>query len=408
MKTLARIALRGIQRNLRRSLVTLATVAVGVFVVLVIQGFLNGLHQGLIDSITRSRTGDLQVHAAGYGAAADSLPLKPSLDDADPRLLGLGADPRVRALSPRLGFAGMLSNGESSSMALALAVEPEAEAAVCPRLAENVAEGRYLRETPGAAAEALLASPLARALKVRPGDSLTLLANTRYGALNALDLQVVGLLTDRLPLGNNKLLVLPLRQARSFLQMPGKSSELALRLAEPGRAAAAAAALQASLGPAYEVQPWEALAKVFKDIMNIQKAVFWVVKAVLLVIVVSSILNTMLMSVYERVREIGTMMAIGMVRARILGLFVLETLALGALGGLLGLGLAGALLAWYHRRGFTYLAPGTSFPLTIYPSVGWVDLGLAFHFALLAGLLSSLYPAAKACRLTPTQALRST
>lgn len=409
MKNLIRIAWRGILRNVRRTVITMITIGVSVFVILVIQGFLNGLQQGLIDNITKSRTGDIQIHQVNYLETADALPLNLSIKDSNKIYRVILQEKEVKDFSKRINFAGMVSNGELSSMAIIMGVDPKNELKVCPKLKSNIIEGAFLRDTGGSVAEAVVASQLAAALKIKKGDVLTLLANTKFGAMNALDIQIVGFLTDRLPLGNNKLIIIPIKKAQKLLQMDNECTEIALSVRSVDSAGAVARQLQNKLDRSnkLEISSWDVLAKVFKDIMNIQTAVFWAIKFVLLIIVVSSIINTMLMSVFERIREIGTMMAIGMIRMKILVLFILETLVLGVFGGIIGVIASTLVITYFNLHGFTYTAPGTSFPLTIFPFVGMPDILIAFYFSIVASVLSSIYPAFKASSLTPTEALRS-
>lgn len=409
MKNIFKIAWRGILRNIRRTLITVITICVSVFVILVIQGFLNGLHQGLIDNITKSRTGDIQIHHPDYMESADSLPLNYTIKDTSKIYKIISSEREVKHVSKRINFAGMVSNGELSSMAIVMGVDPKDEIMVCPKIKNNIIEGYFLRDTKGNVAEAVVASQFVKALKVKKGDILTLLANTKFGALNAIDIEIVGILSDRLPLGNNKLIMIPIKKAQSFLQMENESTEVILSIKKVDRAGIVAQQIRKRLDNSYlfEISSWDALAKVFKDIMNIQSAVFWVIKLVLLVIVISSIINTMLMSVFERIREIGTMMAIGMKRIQILFLFILETLILGVFGAIVGLITAILVILYFNINGFTYTAPGTNFLLSIFPFITIGDILMAFSFSVVASVVSSVYPAFKASSLTPIEALRA-
>lgn len=411
MKQLLKIAIRGIRRNMRRTMITAITICVGVFVILMIQGFLNGLHRGLIDNITQSRTGHIQIFKEGYYESANTLPLNLSIPDSSRLFDILHANHQVVGYSKRLSFAGIANTGEISSMFMGVGVEVDNEPKVCPKLLENIVEGRFIRkDTGGYKTEAVIAAPLAKSLSIKCGSVITLMANTKFGGLNAIDIEIVGILTDRLPLGNNKLIIMPIENARLLLQMENESTEIALGIKKVEKTDEVSSALKSSIAGSdlkMEVMPWDVIAKIFKDIMNIQNAVFWVVKVVLLIIVVSSIINTMLMSVFERVREIGTMMAIGMLKQKVTILFLMETVILGIIGGVIGICLSGIILTFFNIHGFTYTAPGTDFPLTIYPYVNFFDVVFAYLFSIIASLVSAAYPAYKASSLMPTEALRT-
>ncbi len=410
MRQVLKVSTRNIRRNLRRTIITVFTILVGVFVVVVIQGFINGLHYGLIDNITLSRTGDIQIHDSQYLRSYETMTLQHVIAYDEQFRNAVDATGLAAAASPRLGCAGLISNQEQSTMFIGLGVEPDAELAVCPKLKDNITQGRFIRND--GVGEAVLAAGLADSIGVKVGDVLLLLAQTKEGALNAIDVEVVGLLTDRLPLGNNKLVFLHLDAAQRLLLMPGEVTEVAVKVhADSSRlapvTAAFATALKAGGATRYAVDSWDSLAKVFKDIMSIQLVVFWVIKAVLLIIVTSSIVNTMVMSVYERIREIGTMIAIGFTRRDLQALFVLETVILGIIGGVVGLVWSSAIVFYFHRYGFTYTAPGTTFKMTIFPFITLANAIFAFFFAIACSLLSSIYPAYKASRLQPTEALRA-
>lgn len=403
MEQLIKIALRSIKRNIRRTVITIITVCVGVFVIIVIQGFLNGLQNGLIDSITKSRTGQIGFYHKDYSNSEESFDLNLTLTDTIVNKI-LSQTDEIEHGSKRLNFAGMISNGEKSSMFIGMGIEPENELLVCPYLADNIVTGN-IQGKDGNASDAVITSSLAKTLNVTCGDVLTVMAKTKYGALNAIDIEIVGILTDKLPLSNGKLIILSLSQSQFLLQMDNEFTEYVISLKHPDKIESVVNTY--SKEKEIEVIPWYVSAKIFKDIMNIQNAVFFIIMLVLLIIVVSSIINTMLMSVYERVKEIGTMMAIGMLKRDIIILFLIETIILGVLGGIIGLVLSGLTVLYFNENGFTYISPGTEFPLTIYPALTWANLVLAFAFAILASILSSFYPAYKAASLLPTEALRN-
>src|SRR5207249_9905537 len=135
---------------------------------------------------------------------------------------------------------------------------------------------------------------------------------------------------------NKRVVTLPLATAQSLVGLEGRVTEYAVGLKDTDRAEEIAAKLQALLGPEYEVHTWRELQPFVRDVINRQNFVLGLIGTVLFVIVLTVIINTLLMTVFERVREIGTMLAVGVRRRQILWLFVLEAAVLGAIGGVLG------------------------------------------------------------------------
>lgn len=410
MRQIFKIAIRSIKRNIRRTIITIITICIGVFVIVVVQGFLDGLHEGLVNNITKSRTGHISFFQKDYSVSEESFNLDLALNDDIVSQILTNEGVLIEHHTKRLTFGGMLNSGERSSMFVGMGVEPEKEGLVCPYLLDNIVDGKYLsseQDSETGVAEAVITSSLARSLNVKCGDVLTILSKTKYGALNAIDIEVVGLLTDRLPLSNSKLVLLPISHVQFLLQMDSEFTEFTVTLKDIKKIEEVESVLNAKLLP-LDIVPWYVSAKIFKDIMNLQNAVFLIVMVVLLIIVVSSIVNTMLMSVYDRVKEIGTMLAIGMLRRDIIILFLTETICLGLFGGIIGLIISSVTILYFNINGFSYIvAPGTDFPLVIYPILNVSNLIFAFIFSIFASIISAAYPAYKAASLLPTVALRN-
>ena len=183
-------------RNRRRSLVTVAIAALGTAAILLAGGFALFTYQALAQAAARN-TGHLIVGLPAQFTKDEDTPLQHGLDNADALKATLLADPAVRQVLPRIAFSGLVSNGDKSTVMLATGVEPDAEFAV---------KGPFLNMTAGQVlasgtkdAEVMLGEGLAKSLKAQPGTSLTLLASTTDGALNALDVRVKGVFSTGVP-----------------------------------------------------------------------------------------------------------------------------------------------------------------------------------------------------------------
>ncbi|MES1162400.1 MAG: ABC transporter permease, partial [Rhizobacter sp.] len=183
-------------RNRRRSLVTVAIAALGTAAILLAGGFALFTYQALAQAAARS-TGHLIVGQPAQFTQDEDTPLQHGLDDYKTLSAQLLADPDVRQVLPRVAFSGLISNGDKSTVMLATGVEPDSEFAVKgPFL--NMIAGEVLA-TGAKTADVMLGEGLAKSLKAQPGSSLTLLASTTDGALNALDVTVKGVFSTGVP-----------------------------------------------------------------------------------------------------------------------------------------------------------------------------------------------------------------
>jgi putative ABC transport system permease protein len=406
-RSLARLALRSLVRNRRRSIITLAAVAVGVAVVIFAHGFGEGLMRMMVRNSLDNRLGAMQVHARGYLEASEAAPLKLDLPHFEELMAKAAQVPGVVAVTPRIRFGALVGNGRTSSIVIAEAIDPEREMAVCPGRRAEVDEkaGAFVSQDRPRAG--VIGAELARSLQVKRDDLVTLSAAGREGAQNALDLEVGGVSKGASSFLESKRVVLvPLAYAQELLQMQGRVTELAVRVDEIERIPTIAADLQRALGNDVEVSRWDEVMPFLRDAVARLGIVLRGISAVLFFIVVFGVVNTMLMNVYERTREIGTLMAVGVRRRQILTLFLFEAAVIGVMGGLLGAvaGLAGTLAA--SAKGITITPPGALFAQIIHP-VARFDLAAgAIVVAVVGAVLAAAWPAYKASRMNPVEALR--
>ena len=334
---LFRIAFRNVLRNRRRSLITFSAVFLALGIMVSIRGFLNGLQATLRESVILGQTGALQVHRAGFLKSV-SATLELSVPSDAAFMAKITAVEGVKAATARIMFGGMTNANDTSTAALFNAMDPVNELIVCPRRNEMIAKGKSLQQS--SAASAVLSAELAGSLGVKLGQRATLLINDKDGVMNALDFDFVGEYGQPgLPLADKKLGFVPLRFAQELLRMEGRATEIAVSVAHFEDAERIKPKLQAALGPEYEVATWHDVASYIDDAIATQNFILNIIAGVFLFVALLGIANTMLMSVLERTREIGTMMSVGVRRRQILSLFLLEASLLGLAGGVLGLSL---------------------------------------------------------------------
>jgi len=282
-------------------------------------------------------TGHLIVAKPEQFSRDEDTPLQHGLDNAAALTVQLLADPDVRQVLPRVDFSGLISNGDKSTVMMAVGVDPDSEFAVKgPFL--KIKAGEALVSGKEATAEVMLGEGLARSLKAEPGASLTLLSSTADGALNALDVRVRGVFSTGIPDMDKRLVYTDVLTAQKLLNKQGVSSlGVFLRSMEatPGAQARVAAAL-----PALKVQTWQDQAFFYRSVRELYDRIFGALGTIIFLIVVFVVTNAMAMAIIERTREIGTLRALGTLPGQLLRSLALEGMVLGGGGALVGAVLA--------------------------------------------------------------------
>ena len=423
MKLIA-LAARNLTRNRRRTAIALVALVVGVGALVVLRGLVNGQQRIILENIVYGQLGAVQVHRAGYLAQVQGSPLSLDMEDTLALRERLARVEGVTRVSPRLAFGGMLSMPEPEGAAedseprtaflQLLAFDPALEPGVTPKRMAWLGQGAFLSGVD--APELMLNADLARGLGARVMDAKAppppeqwpaLLAADQDGALNGEGLRLAGMLVSATP-GDRRVGYLPLGAAQRVLRMEGRVTEYALAVEPLARARQVRDALRAELGAQYEVHTWEEVFPFIAQILGQQDFLFGILSTVFMAAVLLSIVNVMLMSVLERVREIGTMLAVGMRRRHIVVLFLLEGGVLGLVGGVLGALVGGAVTLYLHHRGILLPSPGANVDSIIRPSVTVGYMAYAVGLAAAGAAVASLYPAWRASKLRPVEALAST
>jgi putative ABC transport system permease protein len=330
-----KFALQNTLRNRRRSLVTVAIAALGTAAILLAGGFALFTYKALAQAAARS-TGHLIVGLPEQFTKDEDTPLQYGLDNSAELSAKLLLDPDVRQVLPRVAFSGLISNGDKSTVMIATGVEPDSEFAVKgPFL--MMAAGEVLGS--GATnAEVMLGEGLARSLKAQPGTSLTLLASTTDGALNALDVTVKGVFATGVPDIDKRLVYTDIVTAQKLLNTK-RVSTLGVFLKRMD-ATGAAQQRVAAAAPKLTVQTWRDQAFFYHSVRGLYNRIFGALGLIIGVIVVFVVTNAMAMAIIERTREIGTLRALGTLPSQLLRTLALEGMVLGGVGAI-----TGALLA---------------------------------------------------------------
>lgn len=412
MLKLLRIAGRNLLRYRRRTLLTTLLIALGVVAMLLFLSTSGSFKSMMVGQITDSMLGHLQIHKRGYVASIDSLPLTLNMP---PRMFNkveaaLEQRDDIEAWSPRVKFGAMFSNFAETTNVRINGVDPQRELATCPDLAGRVVEG----DATGLVGRGQLLVPelIAKGLKIKPGDPVVLVATNRDGSVNGLNFVVKGILESISGPGGRDG-YMHIEDARELLRLDQEQvSEVAVRLKQPERLQGTLDALQSSLGgllnkqgkPAFEIHGWGKLSP-FANIARMIDLMTLFIKVMLVSIVLISVMNVLIMAVYERIREIGTLAAMGTRPRTILQLFLAEGLLLGLLGAVIGSLLSLLLVFSLQQAGITF-SFGRQSGLVLYPVLAISEVLWASAMVLLVAVLASLQPAWKASRMDPIDALR--
>lgn len=410
MFKLFKIALRNLSRYKRRTILTSSLIAIGVMFVLVFIAASGSFKYIMIGQITDSMLGHLQVHKRGYVASIDSLPLTLNLSaKAEQKLEKTLADiPGIEAFSPRIKFGGMFSNFIETTNIRMNGVFPDKEIATVPLFLSRIKQGeKSIKE-----GEILIPELLANGMKTKLGDTVVVIATNKDGSVNGKQFVVGGIIESVTGPGGRDG-YMHIKDAMEVLRMEEMEiSEVAVRLKDFDKLNVVSGRLDQALSqalnkqgkPIFDVRTWEKLSP-FYNVSRMIDVMTFFIKLMLIAIVLVSIMNVMIMAVFERIREIGTISAIGTLPKKILSLFLLEGFSLGVIGVMAGNILALGTIFIMNLVKITFNF-GRQSGLILNPSININDVWWISLIVILVSVAAALHPAFKASKMEPVEALR--
>jgi putative ABC transport system permease protein len=336
-----KLALRNVLRNARRSALLVSTIGVGALALLMFVSYIAASLYGLRESTIRGGLGHAQIAVRGQFDGYAEQQLQFGLERGQRVALEqqLRQDPAVRRVVPRLVFGGLVSNGPRTLSFQGLGVHPVAEQQAFGAF-QSLSAGHALRADEAGRYQVLLGREMARRLAVKPGDSVTLMTTTVNGSINAIDLDVAGLISTGIPETDLYLLQLPLETAQEVLRTT-KISYLSVLLNDTALVPAFSESMRRKLGPHMELMTWEQLAPLYRQVLALFRNQFVIFGIIIGIVIFLGVSTMTLTTIYERAREIGTLRAMGIPSAAIRRLFACEGLMQGIAGAV-----GGAVLAW--------------------------------------------------------------
>jgi putative ABC transport system permease protein len=410
MKNLFKLALRGLMRNRRRSMVTLLAIAFGFSAIVLFAGYTHNVYDGLArQSIHGELLGHLTLSKRGMRKEGKLDPERYMLTASEVSAIAmtLKDEPHVVLVAPRLGLSGLISNGRASTIFIAEGIEP----AAVVRLREGslteqekksgMFESMKMRLDPEHPEVASLSAGLVEMLHLAVGAQAVVLANTLTGQANALDITLGQSFNTGNANSNDKFAFVSLDLARTLLDAEGRADRLTILLDDVNQTGAMRDALLAKLNKAgfdVEIQTWQELSDFYTQVHGMFDMIFGFIFSIVLTVVVMSVANSMGMTVIERTREIGTLRAIGLKRGGVVRLFTTESMLLTLIGCITGLLIALGVRWGINMANISYTPPNSPSPV---PLLVDMDIGRTlFTFALMGavGTLAAYLPARRAAQ----------
>ncbi|MCU7921586.1 MAG: FtsX-like permease family protein [Candidatus Thiodiazotropha sp. (ex Dulcina madagascariensis)] len=400
------LATRNLSRNRRRTTITLLTMIFGIATLTLLSALNDGWLNQMKTNFILSYTGHLQIHAKGFEASQN---LHDRITEPEEISRLMQSYPEIIGWTQRIRTSGLASAGGGSAGIQIMATDPEQETWVTS-MNQDVKEGGWLR--PGMTRDLLLGRTVARNLGAALGDRVILMAQRLNGEMTSEVFYLQGILETGAPQIDRTLALITLNSAQHWLQMDQTVTDIVIRADTHDNTDVLFRLFTQQLsGLKYEIMPWQELDPMVRQWLEFSDAYGLVILFVVIILVLAEILNTMLISLHERQKELGVIVAIGTKRRQIFLMLLLEAVMLIFLGAILGY-LAGSLLVYSladsgidltrfaNAFEFFYMDP------VIHPQLTRNSAMKILGATLAAALLAGIYPAWKATRLPLSQALR--
>jgi ABC-type lipoprotein release transport system permease subunit len=403
MTQLIKMAFRDLGRNRRRSFFSALAVGIGLALLLLMASFIKGEMGSALELAIRLQTGHIQVRAESYDESKTSLKWEYLIENPDQVAAQIAALAPVKVATPRLFASGIVLVRDESAGVRVYGIDPLSEANAPYR--EGMVSGEFI--TPDDRDGILIGQPLAEKLGLQTGDTLNLSVNTSNGDVDEQTFTVRGIYSTQTNGFDTFTVFLPISKAQAIGGAENHASTILVLLNDTAETDAVAAALK---GPGFQVLTWKDMNELLLQTEQMANSYMGLFYLIVLGITATVVINTLVMSVFERTREIGILSAIGMRGRQIMTLFLAESSFLAVGGIVMGLALGIAVIALLANYGFNISQMGVTGIIignTIYPKLTVEDTVTLTIMAFVVTLLAGLYPAIIAGRMEPVDALRA-
>jgi putative ABC transport system permease protein len=398
-----KLALRNVFRHKTRTGMTLLAIIVGVVGLILSGGFVRDIFTQLGEVLIHSQSGHMQIARSGYFELGGHRPDKYMIENADELREEIKGNAAVQDVMARVFFSGLLNNGRSDQPIIGEGVEPERE----NKLGSGMVISSGRRLTNQDANGMMIGHGLAKALKLAPGDWTNLVINTPDGSLNSLEFEVVGTFQTFSKDYDAHAVRIPLAAAQELLATEGVNTLVVALKRTQDTESVEGDFLRRFAGKGLEVNNWLKLNEFYAQTVEMYDAQFGILRIIILLMVLLSVANSVNMSVFERVGEFGTMMALGNRSRRVFGLIMAENAIIGLTGAICGV-LLGIILALIISAIGIPMPPPPNSDLTYTAHISIVPSVVAGAFAvgLIATILAAIVPAMRVRHIPVVDALR--
>jgi ABC-type lipoprotein release transport system permease subunit len=400
---LLKLAWRNIWRNRRRSLIVLTSVMVGLVAIIISDGLSNGMIGQMLFNQINLNISHIQIHKKGFN---NNKVVKNYIPDYKKVEQILKNDKYIKAYSKREFVTGILSSANNSSGVMIYGINPAEEANVSI-IKNSIIEGSYLTNNKR---DIIIGKKLAEKLEVEVGDKVVAMANTLKGSIGSEVFRIVGIFRTASSEFDKMAIYIHAATEQNMLNIGDKYYEYAVITKDYGNVDQVQKNLEAKLGSSYEVLSYKDLLPMLIYQIELYKETMWILNVIIGLALIFGIVNSMLMSVFERIREFGVLMSIGMKNSRIYSMIVTEAFIIGIVGTVTGL-IIGLLLEIplahtgidlsFFSTGLEAFGIGT----VIYPVLSVGNIIMSSLFMPFVAVLGALYPAYKAIKLEPIYAI---
>jgi ABC-type lipoprotein release transport system permease subunit len=398
---LFKMAIRDLGRNRRRSFFSALALGIGLALLLLMAATIEGEMRGSMDSTIKLQSGHMQVRVKSYSDEKTSLAWEDLIENPTQMAAKIASLPPVKVVTPRLIASGIVTSNDQSLGVSILGIDPASDANLPFR--DGVVSGEFL--TADDREGILVGKPLADKINLKVGDKVNLLVNTSNGEVDEQPFIIRGIYSTRTPTYDERTVFMPLAKAQTITKTENHASVLFVLLKDREQTDAVASALQTNQ---YQVKTWKQANEILIQTQQLSRAYLIFLYLIILGITATVIVNTLVMAVFERTREIGILAAIGMKGPRIMAMFFAESSLLAVGGIIMGLIMGGLLVLYSTNVGFFIGNVGASGLLLgerIYGYLTLEDTVTLTIVAFVITLLAALYPALLAANMEPVEAL---